>query len=172
MKAKLITFIAMLIYSAASFSLGNIHEYKGFWELNTKEQSALELHLINDAPAKQDILIRQSVKEFGDDWLNVALFYFSEGKPGYLNAVKALVRNGADPTFKFIVSEIREVSSPIKVAFNSIKIKRHGGSYERRYAEASDVYEFLSKKIQLKDNISEVDMILTHIEPYNQSRCD
>ncbi len=172
MKIKIIILIITLVYSTASFSLGKIHEYKGFWELNTKDPSALELHLINGTSGKQDSLIQQSVKEFGTDWLNVALFHFSEGKPGYLKAVKALVRNGADPTFKFIVSEIGEVSSPIKVAFNSIKIKRHGGSYERRYAESSDVYELLSKSIQLKENIAEVDLILTHIEPYNQSICD
>jgi len=161
-----------LVFSIASHSLGKIHEYNGFWALNTKTPSELELGLINGTLADQDKLIQQSIEEFGTDWLNVALFHFSSGKNGYLEAVKALIRNGASPTFKFIVSEIGEVSSPIKVAFNSIKNKRLGGSYEEFYAESSEIYEYLSEYIRSKERTSEVDMILTHIEPYNKNICD
>lgn len=172
MNNKVIILIAALSYSATSFSLGKIHEYKGFGELNTKNPSTLELQLINEAPETQDSLIQEAVQKFGEDWLNVALFHFSQGKPGYYKAAKAFVRNGAEPTSKFIVSEIGEVSSPIKVAYNSIKIKKHGGNYEKKYSESEEVYHLLSKDIQLKDKISEVEIFLTHIEPYNQTICD
>ncbi len=163
---KIVVSLVLILIGANAYSMERIYKMAGFWELNTKEVGEVEERLISSSDNERMAFIQSKMSQHGDAWKHVALFHFSEGKPGYSQVVESLLEAGADPTYKFYVSEIGEISSPIKVAFNSIKLQKHNEEYAERYSEALTIYEILSESVQESRNLSPIEVVLQHIEPY------